>query len=166
MRGVLAWAVATALSFVAAAGMFLLLANMSARSYDEQSLEPRQRSPAPVEGIRIALSKEELASLEQSDGQRLEIGLRNTSGRRLEDVEVRVEVFSENTAVRERRSYGEEVGSLAPGGESARVAVELDLSPLSSPRETPPEQPRRIIEVRVSAAGEPPRFKTAILPPG
>ncbi|ABG03748.1 hypothetical protein Rxyl_0780 [Rubrobacter xylanophilus DSM 9941] len=165
MRGVLAWAAATALSFVAAAGMFLLLANMSARSYDEQSLEPRQRSPAPAEGIRIALSKEELAALEQKDGQRLEIGLRNASGRRLEDVEVRVAVFSENTAVEERRSYGEEVGSLAPG-ERARVVVELDLSPLSPPREAPPEQPRRIIEVRVSAAGEPPRFKTAILPPG
>ncbi|BBL78203.1 hypothetical protein RxyAA322_00570 [Rubrobacter xylanophilus] len=165
MRGALIWGLATALSFLAAAGMFLLLANMSARSYGEQSLEPRRSSPAPPKDLRIILDKERLASLKGREEQQLEIGVRNTSDGKLENVEVRVAVFSENTAIRERRSYREEVGSLLPG-ESTRVSVELDLSPFAPPDEAPPERPRKILEVMASADGEPPEVKTAILPPG
>ncbi len=166
MRGVLVWASATAFSFLAAAGMFLLLANMSARSYSgEQSLEPRRSSPAPAEDLGIAISKEELASLKEREGQRLRVGIRNASGRTLKDVEVRVEVSSENTAIKERRSYREEIGALSPK-ETTRITVELDLSPFAPPDEALPEQPRKIVEVTATAAGEPPQVKTAILPPG
>ncbi|QYJ16979.1 hypothetical protein Rxycam_02816 [Rubrobacter xylanophilus DSM 9941] len=165
MKGALIWSLATVLSFLAAAGMFLLLANMSARSYNERSLEPRRSSPSPTEDLRIILDKERLASLKQREGQSLRLGVRNTSGEELESVEVRVEVFSEDTAVRERRSYREEVGSLPPG-KTAHISLELDLSPLAPPDGTPPEQPRKILEVRASAEGRRQEVKTAILPPG
>lgn len=164
MRGVVPWAAGAVLAFLLTSGAFLLLANLGTETSDVR-LEQRQseaKSSAPLE---LNLDESQLADLESDSGQSMALGVRNGGAESLADVNLTVEVYSEDTAVPEGERQRKTIQALGPG-ESADVSFDLDLSPAETMDSYPgPEAPRKIVEVRATTPAGTSAIRTVILQP-
>ena len=168
MKGIALWALGTALAFLSASGAFLLLADLSSDPAESDPIpraEPSEdQDPTPT--IVLELSEDRLEGLERQPGQRLALGVENGSDEELSNVDVALDVGSENTARPDTRSYRQAIAQLE-GGESTTVEFEIDLSP------PPPQtnsagseaQPREILETRATTPDGASAVKTAVLVP-
>ncbi|MCA1848969.1 MAG: hypothetical protein LC704_08305, partial [Actinobacteria bacterium] len=97
MREAALWISSAALAFFVTAGAFLLLANLGTGP-SEESLPP---DPQPAESgpaLELNLDEDQLASLRELPDQRFEVGVENPGDEALSDVNLTLEVSSENTA--------------------------------------------------------------------
>ena len=167
MRGVVLWALLTSIAFLAMAAAFLLLASLgggpeSAPIPRADPSESQERS-----ALSLKIPEDRLEELEREPGQRLTLDLENGGEEELADVNLTLDVVSENTARPRARSYRETLERLAPD-ETASVEFEIDLSPpvpASEPNPGIEPQYREILEARASASGGVSDVKTAVLAP-
>ncbi|MBA2693581.1 MAG: hypothetical protein H0U65_14015 [Rubrobacter sp.] len=165
MRGVAPWAVGSVLAFLVTSAAFLLLANLGTDP-SEVRLEQRQSAPKSNAPLELALDENQLASFEAAPEQNMSLGVRNGGGDGLSDVNLTVEVYSEDTAAPEGQRQRKTIQALDPG-ESAEVFFDLDLSPPEAADEYPgPEQPRNIVEIRATTPGGTSAIRTVIFQPG
>jgi hypothetical protein len=158
------WISGAALAFFVTAGAFLLLANLGTGP-SEESLPPDPQRAESGPALELHLDEDQLASLRALPDQRFEVGVENPGDEDLSDVNLTLEVSSENTALSDARYYRETVDTLAAGG-SANVRFYLDLSEAESTIPAAvPEPPRKILEVRATTPTGVSAVKTAILPP-
>ncbi len=169
MKGIALWALLTSVAFLMTAAAFLLLASLGGDP--ESAPIPRADPPETRENPTLSLKipEDRLEKLAREPGQRLTLDLENGGEEELVDVNLVLDVLSENTAQPHVRSYQETLGQLAPG-ETASVEFEIDLSSpiLSGTRESNPDvepQYREILEARASASGGASDVKTAVLAP-
>jgi hypothetical protein len=169
MRGVALWALLTSVAFLMTAAAFLLLASLG--DDPESAPIPRADPSETRENLTLSLKipEDRLEKLAREPGQRLTLDLENGGEEELVDVNLALDVISENTAQPRVRSYREALEPLAPG-ETASVEFEIDLSSPDSAgtRESNPDaelQYREILEARASASGGASDVKTAILSP-
>jgi hypothetical protein len=157
------WISGAALAFFVTAGAFLLLANLGTGP-SEESLPPAPQRVESGPALELHLDEDQLASLRALPDQRLEVGVENPGDENLSDVNLTLEVSSENTALSDARYYREKVDTLAAGG-SATVYFYPNLSEGEStiPANLP-EPPRKILEVRATTPTGVSAVKTAILP--
>jgi hypothetical protein len=167
VRGVAIWALLTSMAFLATAAAFLLLASLGGDP--ESALIPRADPSEIQEGPTLSLNipEDRLEELEREPGQQLTLDLENSGEEEIVNINLALDVVSENTARPHARSYRETLEQLAPG-ETASVDLELDLSPPTpaddpNPRAEP--QYREILEARASASGGVSDVKTAVLAP-
>jgi hypothetical protein len=93
------------------------------------------------------------------------VGVENSGDEDLSDVNLTLEVSSENTALSDARYYRETVDTLAAGG-STTVRFYPNLSEEQGTIPTAvPEPPRKILEVRATTPTGVSAVKTAVLPP-
>lgn len=164
MRGVTLWLSATALAFAATAGAFLMLANLGVDS-QEKRIPSTPRSNNDVTALSLSLDEKNLERLEPEPDQRLIVGVSNKGGERLSDVNLTVEISSENTAVSEARYYRETLEELDAGA-SATVPFDIDLSPPERlPGSASTERAASIIEVRAATPAGVSAVRTAVLHP-
>ena len=163
MREAALWVSGAALPFFLTAGAFLLLANLGSGP-SEQRLPPEPQPARSGPALELNLDEGELASLRALPEQRLDLGVENPGDEDLSDVNLTLEVSSENTALSDARYYRRTVDELEAGG-NVTLSFYLDLS---SPEETNPvavpEEPRTILEVRATTPTGVSAIKTAILP--
>ncbi len=161
MREAAFWISGAALAFFATAGAFLLLANLGTGP-SEKNLPPHPRSAESGPALELHLDEGQLASLKALPDQELDVRVSNTGGEDLSNVNLTLEVSSENTALSDTRYYRETVEDLAAG---SYVTVRFYLD-LSAPESTAavPEPPRKIIEVRATTPEGVSAIKTAIVP--
>ncbi|MDP8949708.1 MAG: hypothetical protein M3N00_05620, partial [Actinomycetota bacterium] len=151
MREAALWASGAALAFFVTAGAFLLLATLGTGP-SEKSLPP---DPGPAQSgpaLELNLDEGQLASLHALPDQRLDVGVKNSGDEDLRDVNLTLEVSSENTALSDARYYRATVDELAAGS-YVDVPFYLDLSYqelTSSTVPAVPEPPRKIVEVRAT----------------
>ncbi len=169
MRGVALWALLTSVAFLMTAAAFLLLASLGGDP--DNAPIPRADVSETRENPTLSLKipEDQLEELAKEPSQRLTLDLENGSEEELVDVNLALDVVSENTAQPRVRSYRETLEQLAPG-ETASVELEIDLSsPIpSGTRESNPgvePQYREILEARASASGGASDVKTAVLAP-
>jgi len=161
------WISGAAFAFLAAAGAFLLLANLGTGP-SERNLTPDPPTVGSGPALELTLNQDRLASLTALPGQEFEVGVRNAGDEDLSHVNLTVEVSSENTALSDARYYRENVNEL-PAGSSVRVRFYLDLSQRqtttgSTSAPVGLEPPRKIIEVRATTPEGESAIKTAIVP--
>ena len=163
MREAALWVSGAALAFFLTAGAFLLLANLGSGPSEQRlppDLQPARSGPA----LELNLDEGELASLQALPEQRLDLGIENPGDEDLSEVNLTLEVSSENTALSDARYYRRTVEKLEAGS-NATVSFYLDLS---GPEETNPlafpEESRRILEVRATTPTGVSAIKTVILP--
>ena len=168
MREAVLWISGAALAFFATAGAFLLLANLGTGP-SERNLTPQPRPAESGPALELTLNRGRLAALRALPGQELEVGVRNAGGEDLSNVNLTLEVSSENTALSDARYYRRTVGELAAGS-FVTESFYLDLStyestaPSTPPASAAPESPRRIIEVRATTLEGASAIRTAIVP--
>ena len=163
MREAALWASGAALAFLVTAGAFLLLANLGSGP-SEQSLPPEPQPARSGPALELNLDEGELASLRALPEQRLDLGVENPGDEDLSEVNLTLEVSSENTALSDARYYRRTVDELEAGS-NATVSFYLDLSaPEETNPVTVPEEPRMILEVRATTPTGVSAIKTAILP--
>jgi len=163
VREAVLWISGAALAFFVTAGAFLLLANLGSGP-SEQSLPPDPRPVRSGPALELNLDEGELASLRALPEQRLDLGVENPGDKDLSDVNLTLEVSSENTALSGARYYRRTVDELEAGG-NATVSLYLDLSAPEEPNlAAVPEEPRKILEVRANTPTGVSAIKTAILP--
>jgi hypothetical protein len=165
VRETLLWISGAALAFLATAGAFLLLANLGTGP-SERDLAPDPRPAGSGPALELQLNQDRLASLRALPGQELEVVVRNAGGEDLSDVNVALEVSSENTALSDARYYRKTINKLAAGSR-VEVPFYLDLSgggTTTSSSASAPAPPRQIIEVRATAPEGVSAIKTAIVP--
>jgi hypothetical protein len=157
------WISGAALAFFVTAGAFLLLANLGTGP-SEESLPPAPQRVESGPALELHLDEDQLSSLRALPDQRLEVGVENPGDENLSEVNLTLEVSSENTALSDPRFYREKVDALAAGG-SAAVHFYPNLSEGESiiPAALP-EPPRTILEVRATTPTGVSAVKTAILP--
>jgi hypothetical protein len=163
VRGVALWALLTSIAFLATAAAFLLLASLGGAPIPRA--EPLETQERPILSLKIP--EDRLEELEREPGQRLILDLENGSEEELVDINLALDIVSENTAQPHARSYRETLEQLAPG-ETASVEFEIDLSPptpASEPNPRAEPQYREILEARASASGGVSDVKTAVLAP-
>jgi hypothetical protein len=157
------WVSGAALAFFVTAGAFLLLANLGTGP-SEESLPPDPQPAMSGPALELSLDEDKLASLDALPDQRLELGVENPGDEDLSDVNLTLEVSSENTALSDARYYRETVDTLA-AGRSVTVRFYLDLSEGEGTNlVAAPEPPRKIVEVRATTPTGVSAVKTAILP--
>ncbi len=163
MREALFWISGAALAFLLTAGAFLMLANL-ATNPAEQSLDPGPRPTESGPTLELRLDEGQLAALEALPGQSLDLRVENTGDEAVSDVNLTLEVSSENTALSDARYYRETIEEL-DAGEPVTVTFNLDLTPPADGTvpETP-EPPRRIAEIRATTPDGVSAVKTVILP--
>ncbi|HSL01558.1 MAG TPA: hypothetical protein VK869_14580 [Rubrobacteraceae bacterium] len=163
MREALFWISGAAVAFLLTAGAFLMLAN-SGTGPAEKSLEPGPQRTEQGPNLEMSLDEDRLATLEALPNQSLDVGVENTGDEAVSDVNLTVEVYSENTALSDARYYRRTVEELG-AGRSVTVNFALDLAPLVETT-TPdtPELPRRIVEIRARTPEGVSAAKTLILP--
>ncbi len=165
MREATLWFSGAALAFFVTAGAFLLLANLGTRP-SEKNLPPVLRPARSGPALELNLDEGELASLRALPDQRLDVGVKNQDDEVLTDVNLTLEVSSENTALSDARYYRKTVDELA-AGRSTTVSFYLDLSPPAEAGFTvldALEPPRTIVEVRATTPSGVVAVKTALLP--
>ena len=168
MREAVLWVSGAALAFLATAGAFLLLANLGTGP-SEKSLPPDPQPAQSGPALELNLDEGQLASLRSLPDQRLDLGVENTGDEDLSDVNLTLEVSSENTALSDARYYRKTIDEL-PAGRRVDVPFYLDLSAAASTvlssasASVVPEPPRKIIEVRATTPGGVSTIKTAIVP--
>jgi hypothetical protein len=159
------WVSGAALAFFVTASAFLLLANLGTGP-SEKSLPP---DPQPAESgpaLELHLDEDQLASLRALPDQELELGVSNPGGKDLSNINLTLEVSSENTALSDTHYYRETLDELA-AGRSDTVRFTLDLSVqerTSMSALAVPEPPRKIVEVRATTPEGVSAIKTAIVP--
>jgi hypothetical protein len=157
------WVSGAALAFFITAGAFLLLANLGTGP-SEESLPPDPRPAESGPALELHLDEDQLASLRALPDQRLDLGVENPGDEELSDVNLTLEVSSENTALSDARYYREKVDTLA-AGTAVTVRFYLDLSEGEGTiAPAVPEPPRKIVEVRATTPTGVSAVKTAILP--
>jgi hypothetical protein len=162
------WISGAALAFLATAGAFLLLANLGTGP-SERNLTPNPRPAESGPALELTLNQDRLASLRALPEQELRVGVRNAGGQDLSDVNLTLEVSSENTALSDARYYRKTIEELAAGSH-VDVPFYLDLSEAGSTASSSasssavPEPSRKIIEVRATTPGGVSAIKTAIVP--
>lgn len=172
MKGIALWALGATAAFLAAAGAFLLLANLLGNPAASDPIPRADSSQAQGSGpaLLLDLPEERLEGLEKRPGQRLVLDVENGGDEELPRVDLTLDVTSGNTARPRKRSYQDTVERLAPG-ESTTVEFEIDLSPQMSAegREPSPagaaSQPREILEARATTSEGVSAVKTAVLAP-
>lgn len=163
MREAAFWVSGAALAFFATAGAFLLLANLGTGP-SEKSLAPDPRPAQSGPALELNLDEGELASLRALPDQRLDVGVENPGDEDLSELNLTLEVSSENTALSDTRYYRQSVDTLA-AGRSVTVRFYPDLSaPEGTSLTDVPEPPRTILEVRATTPKGVSAIKTAILP--
>jgi hypothetical protein len=162
------WVSGAVLAFLATAGAFLLLANLGTGP-SERNLAPVPPSEESGPALELTLNQDRLASLRALPGQELVLGVRNAGDENLSDINLTLEVSSENTALSDALYYRDNVNEL-PAGSSVPVRFYLDLSQRESTMgaatsaPAAPEPPRKIIEVRATTPEGESAIKTAIVP--
>ena len=167
MREALFWISGAALAFFVTAGAFLLLANLGTGP-SEESLPPDPQPAGSGPALELRLDEDRLASLRALPGQEFELGVSNPGSEDLSNVNLTLEVSSENTALSDARYYRRTLDGLAAGS-SDTVRFYLDLSVQEStawngPSAAVPEPPRKILEVRATTPEGVSAIKTAIVP--
>ena len=158
------WVSGAAVAFFITAGAFLLLANLgSGPSEKNLPADPGTDESGPE--LELDLEETELAALTPLPDQRLEVTVENVGDEDLSNVNLTMEVSSENTALSDARYYRKTVEKL-PAGKSITVPFYLDLSTPGAGLTVPdaPEPPRTIVEVRAATPEGVSAVKTAILP--
>jgi hypothetical protein len=167
MRDIIFWLSGAALAFLVTAGAFLLLANLASVP-SQKRLNPDQARAGSGQSVDLILDREQLASLRYQPDQSLALVVENEGGEQLSDVNVNLEVFSENTALSDSRYYRQTVQKI-PAGEAASVRFEFDLlvpeEPVARPPTANPEPSRKILEIRATTPGGNSAVRTVILPP-
>ncbi|HEY6714543.1 MAG TPA: hypothetical protein VI055_20030 [Rubrobacter sp.] len=167
MRDIIFWLSGAALAFLVTAGAFLLLANL-ATAPSQKRLNPDQASGGSGQSVDLILDREQLASLRYLPNQSLTLVVENEGGEQLSDVNVTLIVFSENTALSDRRYYRQTIEKI-PAGEAASVRFEFDLlireEPVARPPTANPEPSREILEIRATTPEGNSTVRTVILPP-
>jgi hypothetical protein len=165
MRGVAVWVSGAALAFFLTAGAFLLLANI-ATVPAEKSLAPEPPVAASEPIVGLELNADQLASLKPAPDQRLDLTVTNESDTPLSDVNVTLNVSSENTALSASRYYRHMVAKIPING-TADIGFMFDLSePEQRVTGRPPSEPaRQILEVKATTPDGISTVKTVILPP-
>ena len=163
MREAALWISGAAFAFFVTAGAFLLLANLGTGPA-EKSLPPDPRPTESGPALELRLDEDRLASLRALPDQELELGVSNPGSEDLSNVNLTLEVSSENTALSDTRYYRQSVETLATG-RSVTVRFYPDLSaPEGTSLTAVPEPPRTILEVRATTPKGVSAIKTAILP--
>ena len=163
MRESALWVSGAALAFLVTAGAFLLLANLGTGP-SEKSLPPDPQPTRSGPALELNLDEEELASLRPLPEQRFEVGVENPGDEALSDVNLTLELSSENTALSDARYYRRSVDELE-AGRSVTVNFYLDLSAQEDTSlAVIPEAPRKILEVRATTPTGVSAIKTVILP--
>ena len=166
MREAALWIFGAALAFFVTAGAFLLLANLGTGP-TEEDLPPDPQPAGSGPALELRLDEEQLASLRALPNQELELGVSNPGGEDLSNVNLTLEVTSENTALSDTSYYRKTLDTLAAGS-SVTVRFYLDFSvqgsTVGSSPSAVPEPPRRIVEVRATTPEGVSAIKTAILP--
>jgi len=167
MREIIFWLSGAALAFLVTAGAFLLLANLASVP-SQKRLNPDQARAGSGQSVDLILDREQLASLRYQPDQSLALVVENQGGEQLSDVNVNLEVFSENTALSDSRYYRQTVQKI-PAGEAASVRFEFDLlvpeEPVARPPTANPEPSRKILEIRATTPRGNSAVRTVILPP-
>ena len=164
MREAALWISGAALAFLVTAAAFLLLANLGTGP-SEKRLPPDAGPTRSGPALELNLDEGQLASLRALPDQRFVVRAENPGDKDLTDVNLTLEVSSENTALPNARYYRETVEELA-AGEDTPVPFYLDLSPPEAglTLADAPEPPRTIVEVRATTPEGVSAVKTAILP--
>jgi hypothetical protein len=167
MKDTAFWLSGAVLAFLLTAGAFLFLANL-ATAPSEKRLNPDQARAESGQAVDLILDRERLASLEPLPDQSLDLVVENEGTEQLSDVNVTLSVFSENTALSDRRYYRQTVEKV-PADEAARVRFEFDLpareDPVARPPTANPEPSREILEIRATTPEGNSTVRTVILPP-
>jgi hypothetical protein len=167
MRDIIFWLSGAALAFLVTAGAFLLLANLASVP-SQKRLNPDQARAGSGQSVDLILDREQLASLRYQPDQSLALVVENQGGEQLSDVNVNLEVFSENTALSDSSYYRQTVQKI-PAGEAASVRFEFNLlvreEPVARPPTANPEPSRKILEIRATTPGGTSTVRTVILPP-
>jgi hypothetical protein len=167
MRDIVFWLSGAALAFLVTAGAFLFLANLSTAP-SERSLNPDQARGGSGQAVDLILDRERLASLRAHPDQSLGLVVENEGSKQLSDVNVTLNVFSENTALSDFRYYRQTVEKI-PAGEAARVRFEFDLpaheESVARPPSANPDPSRAILEIRARTPEGNSTVRTVILPP-
>ena len=166
MREATLWISGAAFAFFVTAGAFLLLANLGTGPA-EKSLPPDPRPAESGPALELRLDEDRLASLRALPGQELELGVSNPGSEDLSNVNLTLEVSSENTAFPDTRYYRSTLAGLAAGS-SETVRFYVDLSSQEgttvSSSSAVPEPSRKILEVRATTPEGVTAIKTAIVP--
>ncbi len=165
MREAVFWVSGAALAFFITAGAFLLLANLGTGP-SEKNLPADPGTDESGPELELNLDEDQLAALTALPGQRLDVTVENVGDEDLSDVNLTLEVSSENTALSDARYYRETVDSLAAGGSATvRFYINLTEGEDTIPAAVP-EPPRKILELRATTPTGVSAVKTAVLPPG
>lgn len=161
------WFFGALLAFLATAGAFIMLANLSG-AFSARSVEPRPAPSNSAPPIQLEFDEARLDELQQGSGQVLPLRVVNNSESALSDISLTMRVTSENTAEPGDRYYRATVQDLA-AGTSKTVRFRLDLSSTGPseglPRSTESPSTRTILEVQATTPGGISALKTAVLPP-
>ncbi len=163
MREAAFW-VSGAAAFFITAGAFLLLANLGTGP-SEKNLPADPGTGKSGPDLELDLGEGTLTTLAPLPGQRFDLTVENVGSKDLSDINLTIEVSSENTTLFDARYYRRTVEKLA-AGESTTVSFYLDLSTPQAGLTVPevPEPPRTIVEVRAATPEGVWAVKTAILP--
>ena len=162
MREAAFWISGAALAFLLTAGAFLLLANLGTGP-SEKSLEPGPRSGSEGPALELGLDEAQLAALEALPDQHLDLVVKNGGERALSDVNLTLEVSSENTALTDARYYRETLDEIS-ADKAVNVGFVLDLSVPAQTVPGQPEPPRKLLEIRATTPDGVSAVKTVILP--
>jgi hypothetical protein len=164
VREALFWVSGAAVAFFITAGAFLLLANLGTGP-SEKNLPADPGTDESGPDLELNLEEAELATLAPLPNQRLDLTVDNVGSEDMSNVNLTLEVSSEDTALSDARYYRETVEKLA-AGKSTTVPFYLDLSTPEAGLTVPdvPEPPRTIVEVRATTPEGVSAVKTAILP--
>ena len=166
MRDVAFWVLGTALAFALTATAFLLLANLLATP-PERSLAPPDPNVSPGPALDLEFDAGQLAALKDLPSQRLDLTVRNEGEKRLADIQLTLEVASENTALSETRYYRAGIDKLEVGA-SGEAAFSIDLSPPSGPggalSSEDLEAPQTIVEIQATTPEGVSAVRTVVLP--
>jgi hypothetical protein len=163
VREALFWISGAALAFLLTAGAFLMLANLGTGPA-EKTLKPGPQRAEERPDLEMSLDEGQLAALEALPDQSLDLRVENTGDRTMSDVNLTVEVYSENTALADTRYYRETIEEL-DAGEPVTVSFVLDLTPSTEATVSDvPEPPRRIAEIRAATPEGVSAVKTVIVP--
>ncbi|MFL6059087.1 MAG: hypothetical protein ACJ732_09300, partial [Rubrobacteraceae bacterium] len=154
-------------AFFVTAGAFLLLANLGTGPA-EKSLPPDPRPAESGPALELRLDEDRLASLRALPDQELELGVSNPGSEDLSNVNLTLEVSSENTAFPDTRYYRRTLAGLAAGSSETLRFYDVDLSSHEgttvSSSSAVPEPSRKILEVRATTPEGVTAIKTAIVP--
>lgn len=161
MRSFALWTLGAAAAFLATAGAFLLLANSGGSAADG----PISRAEPSEPALALSFPEDRLEDLQRRPGQKVALDVENAGNEELANVNLMLDVTSEDTARPHERLYQESVENLPPAS-SVTVEFEIDLSSPPLPDGNPAaEQDREILEARATTPEGVSTVKTAVVAP-